>query len=61
MPKANVIVPYVDKHTGVLNRKGDVVELTEERAAELAAGGYVEAAPAKKAAPRKRTAAKKAE
>lgn len=34
---------FVDKHTGDLRRKGDVIEVTQERLGEiLSAGNYVE-------------------
>ncbi len=44
---ACVINNYVDRETGELHVAGERVELTAARAAELAAGGYVqcEAAP----------------
>ena len=41
--KANVLKPYTDRLEHVVRLPGDVVELTAERARELAEGGYVEA------------------
>lgn len=70
--KASVIRAYTDRLTGEIHLEGDIVELTSERAEELAAGGFVvvtskatpkEAAPSAtgdepKEAPRKRTTRK---
>lgn len=53
--KATVISAYTDRLDGSLHLKGDVVELTDERAAELSKKGIVELAAKPKAAP-KRTA-----
>ncbi len=45
--KAKVTEAYIDRIDGAMHLKGEEVELTEERAAELSAGGFVEvAAPA---------------
>lgn len=41
--KADVIKAYTDRHTRGIHLVGDVVDLTDERLAELAAGGYVKA------------------
>ena len=40
--KAKVTRAYIDRITGAMCLKGDEVELTDERAAELSAGGFVE-------------------
>lgn len=40
--KAKVTRAYIDRITGAMHLKGDDVELTSERAAELSAGGFVE-------------------
>ncbi len=51
--KAKVTKAYTDRLDGVVRLPGESVELSEARAAELAAGGYVEvetaAAPPEKA------------
>ena len=39
--KASVIRAYTDRLTGEIHLEGDIVELTSERAEELAAGGFV--------------------
>lgn len=57
--KAEVITAYTDRFTYNVHYRGETVELSEERAKELAAGGFVKLEQAKKA-PRRR-AAKKAE
>lgn len=57
--RATVIVNYIDKFTDELHEAGSSVELAEERAEELRAGGYVELEAAK-ASPRKRAAKKPA-
>lgn len=40
--KAKVIKAYTDRLDAVVRLAGDEVELTESRAAELSAGGFVE-------------------
>lgn len=60
---AEVVDAYTDKYTREIHRTGETVELTDERAKELAASGHVllveqAEAPQKKAAPRRRTAKK---
>lgn len=59
--KAKVITAYIDRITNELHRPGEEVELTEMRAKELSAGGFVEVAKA--AAPKRarKAPAKKAE
>ncbi len=47
--KAKVIKAYTDRLDGVVRLPGESVELSEARAAELAAGGYVETVAAAKA------------
>lgn len=63
--KATVIKPYTDKFTDEIHLATETVELTEARARELSALGYVDIAEEpKKPAPRPRTRkapAKKAE
>lgn len=58
--KAKVITAYIDRITNELHKPGEEVELTEARAKELSAGGFVEAS---KAAPKRvrKAPAKKAE
>jgi hypothetical protein len=58
--KAKVITAYIDRITNELHKPGEEVELTEARAKELSAGGFVEVA---EAAPRRtrKAPAKKAE
>lgn len=62
--KASVKRAYTDRITGEIHLKGETVELTAERADELARGGFVEAAAQEtgepKAAPRKRAPRKAA-
>lgn len=48
--KAKVITAYIDRITNELHKPGEEVELTEARAKELSAGGFVEVA---KAAPKR--------
>lgn len=60
---AEVVDAYTDKYTREIHRAGETVELTDERAKELAASGHVllaeqAEAPQKKAAPRRRTTKK---
>lgn len=57
--KASVKRAYTDRITGEIHLKGETVELTDERAEELARGGFVEVA-APKAAARKRAPRKAA-
>ena len=56
--KVKVVTEFNDKHTGVFNAVGKVIEVTDERYAELkAAGNYVVPAadtPATVKAPSKR-------
>lgn len=60
--KANVVKAYTDKYTNELHLKGEAVELSDERAAELSALGFVEAVEAPKPRARARKApAKKGE
>ncbi len=39
--KATVTTQYIDRETGAFHAAGEEVELTEARAKELAAGGFV--------------------
>lgn len=50
MRTAKVVKAYTDRLTGTVRVPGDSVELTDERAAELSAGGFVELS-AQEAAP----------
>lgn len=61
MIEAKVIVPYIDKYTGVFNQPGTVIEVPEKRAEELS--GYIEKltkAEAKKDEPKAEKKADKA-
>ena len=62
--KASVKRAYTDRITGEIHLKGETVELTDERAEELARGGFVEVAAQEagepKAAARKRAPRKAA-
>lgn len=58
--KAKVITAYIDRITNELHKPGEEVELTEARAKELSAGGFVEVAKAAPSRTRK-APAKKAE
>lgn len=44
--KATVTTQYIDRETGAFHAVGEEVELTEARAGELAAGGFVAVAAA---------------
>lgn len=56
--KANVVKAYTDKYTDELHLKGEAVELSDERAAELSALGFVEVLEAPKPRARKAPAKK---
>lgn len=59
--QAKVIKPYTDKYTDDIHLATETVELTESRAKELSALGYVEIAEEpKKPAPKTRTRTRKA-
>lgn len=44
--KAKVIIQYIDRETNIFHAVGETVELTDARASELAAGGFVAVAAA---------------
>lgn len=44
--KAKVITQYIDRETNTFHAVGETVELTDARASELAAGGFVAVAAA---------------
>lgn len=58
--KANVVKAYTDRITGELHLKGETVDLSDERAAELSELGFVEVAEAPKPRARKAPARKTA-
>ena len=40
---ARVLIPFADRVTGAMRHEGDVIDLTDDRAREIAAaGGYIE-------------------
>lgn len=40
--RARVLIPYIDRETGIFHRSGEVVDLEQSRFDEIAAGGFIE-------------------
>lgn len=40
--RARVLIPYIDRETGIFHRSGEVVDLVQSRFDEIAAGGFIE-------------------
>lgn len=58
--KTSVIKAYTDRETSVVHLVGEVVELTDARAKELAANGFVKPHSAPKTATKSKTTTKAA-
>lgn len=58
--KTSVIKAYTDRETSVVHLVGEVVELTDARAKELAANGFVKPHSAPKTATKSKTTTTKA-
>lgn len=49
--KVKVLIPFTDKHSGKTYKKGDVIDVTEQRFAEIEKPHYI--APVEEAAAKK--------